>query len=68
MMDNYPTPAERLKEVTDKLEAGVTEVFEGGRFADYLQTMSRFHHYSFGNILLIRSLANVESCLQFDAI
>lgn len=53
MMDNYPTPAERLKEVTDKLEAGVTEVFEGGRFADYLQTMSRFHHYSFGNILLI---------------
>ena len=27
MMDNYPTPAERLKEVTDKLEAGIKEVF-----------------------------------------
>ena len=54
-MDNssYPTREERLKAVTDKLEAGVTELFEGDRFADYLRTMSRFHDYSFGNILLI---------------
>ena len=31
MDTSYPTPAERLKEVTDKLEAGVIEVFEGQR-------------------------------------
>lgn len=49
----YPTRAERLKEVTDKLEAGVIELFEGERFAEYLRTMSKFHNYSFGNILLI---------------
>lgn len=49
----YPTREERLKEVMDKLEAGVTELFEGDRFADYLRTMSKFHDYSFGNILLI---------------
>ena len=47
MDTSYPTPAERLKEVTDKLEAGVIEVFEGERFSDYLCTMSKFHRYSF---------------------
>lgn len=35
------------------MEAGITELFQSGRFADYLSTMSKFHHYSFGNILLI---------------
>lgn len=53
MENSYPTREERLKEVMDKLEAGVTELFEGERFADYLRTMSKFHDYSFGNILLI---------------
>lgn len=53
MGESYPTRAERLKEVTDKLEAGITEVFEGEQFADYLRTMSKFHRYSFGNIILI---------------
>lgn len=53
MDEAYPSREERLRAVTDKLEAGVSELFEGGRFADYLRTMSRFHRYSFGNILLI---------------
>lgn len=53
MDEAYPTRAERLKAVTDKLEAGVAEVFHSERYADYLRTMSRFHQYSFGNILLI---------------
>lgn len=53
MDEAYPSREERLKAVMDKLEAGVSELFEGGRFADYLRTMSRFHQYSFGNILLI---------------
>lgn len=52
-MDGYPTPAERLKAATDKLEAGITELFESQRFMDYLHTMSKFHRYSFGNVLLI---------------
>lgn len=53
MDETYPSREERLKAVTDKLEAGVTELFAGERFSDYLRTMSRFHQYSFGNIILI---------------
>ena len=51
--ETYPSPAERLKAVTDKLEAGVSEVFRSGKYENYLRTMSQFHNYSFGNILLI---------------
>jgi len=53
MEKTYPTRAERLKKVTDRLEAGVTELFEGDRFVEYLRTASKFHRYSFRNILLI---------------
>lgn len=42
-----------VKEITDKLEHGLTELFESERYADYLKTMSRFHNYSFNNSLLI---------------
>ncbi len=52
-MTDYPTKTERLKVLTDKLESGVAELFESDRFAAYLNTMSKFHHYSFGNVLLI---------------
>ena len=50
---NYPTPAERLKEITGKLEQGVRDLFESRRYADYLKTMSKFHRYSYNNVLLI---------------
>lgn len=53
MKTDYPTAAERLKELTDKLETGVTELFSSERYTEYLKTMSKFHHYSFGNVLLI---------------
>lgn len=51
--ETYPSASERLKAVTDKLEAGVSEVFQSGKFENYLQTMSQFHRYSFNNVLLI---------------
>lgn len=51
--ETYPSQEERLKAVTDQLEAGVCEVFQSGKYEDYLRTMSKFHHYSFNNILLI---------------
>lgn len=44
---------ERVKALTDKLEAGVREVFESERYTAYLKAMSKFHQYSFGNVLLI---------------
>ena len=47
------TPEEKLKELTDKLEQGVREIFTSGRYAEYLAAMSKFHSYSFGNVMLI---------------
>lgn len=44
---------ERLAELTDRLESGVKELYTSGRYAEYLAAMSKFHHYSFGNALLI---------------
>ena len=46
-------PAEKMKEITDRLEQGITELFDSERFKDYLQVMSKFHNYSFNNTLLI---------------
>jgi hypothetical protein len=44
---------EKVKALTEKLEAGVRDVFTSGKFEDYLRTMSRFHHYSSRNSMLI---------------
>ena len=44
---------ERLKEITDSIENGIREVFTSGKYQQYLQTMSRFHRYSFNNTMLI---------------
>ena len=46
-------PTEKLKEVTDRLEQGITELFESERYREYLRVMSKFHNYSFNNTLLI---------------
>ena len=46
-------PAEKMKEITDRLEQGIAGVFESGRYAEYLRTMSKFHNYSLNNTLLI---------------
>lgn len=44
---------DRCKEITDKLEKGIMELFEGDKFKEYLNTMSKFHNYSFNNTMLI---------------
>ena len=48
--DNY---AGRLKEITDRLEQGVTDLFESDRYKEYLRVMARLHRYSSNNTLLI---------------
>ena len=45
--------AQQVREITDKLEQGIKELFESERFKEYLRTMSNFYHYSFSNTLLI---------------
>ena len=47
------TIKERLAELTDRLENGIRELYDSNRYAEYLAAMSKFHHYSFGNALLI---------------
>ena len=50
---NSKNSADRMKEITDKLETGIMDLFESGRFQAYLDTMARFHNYSFNNTILI---------------
>ena len=45
--------AQQVREITDKLEQGIKELFESERFKEYLRTMSKFYNYSFNNTLLI---------------
>ena len=42
-----------VKEITDKLEQGVKELFESERYKEYLSFMGKFHNYSANNVLLI---------------
>ena len=47
---------EQLKEITDRIEAGIRDIFESGdmeKYRNYLRTMSRFHNYSINNQALI---------------
>ena len=44
---------ERVKEITDQLEKGISDLFESDRYKNWLTTMSRFHDYSLNNTLLI---------------
>ncbi len=50
---NFRNNKDRLKEIIDSIEKGIKEVFESGRYTEYLQVMSRFHNYSFNNTILI---------------
>ena len=45
--------AQQVREITDKLEQGIKELFESEKFKEYLTTMSKFYNYSFNNTLLI---------------
>ena len=47
------TKNDAVKEITDKLEQGLKELFDSEKFKAYLNTMSKFHNYSFNNTLLI---------------
>ena len=50
---SYPSREERMKDLNQRLEQGIRDVFESERFRDYLSVMSRFHTYSARNVLLI---------------
>ena len=43
----------RVKEITEKLEAGIRDLFDSENYKSWLRTMSRFHSYSVNNTILI---------------
>ena len=47
------TQQERLKEIIDGIDPGIQSLFASDQYAKYLRTMSRFHHYSLNNTILI---------------
>lgn len=49
----YPSQFEKVKEITDKLEAGIKELMDSDKFKEYLKCLSKFHSYSLGNTILI---------------
>lgn len=51
--DKAASQADKVREITDKLEQGIKDLFESDRYMNYLKIMSRFHNYSFNNSLLI---------------
>jgi antirestriction protein ArdC len=44
---------ERVAELTKKLETGIQDLYASDRYTQYISAMAKFHHYSFGNALLI---------------
>ena len=52
-MADARTEKQKVKEITDKLEEGLKELFNSEKYKSYLSTMSKFHNYSFNNTLLI---------------
>ncbi len=42
-----------LKEVTDKLEQGIQDLFNSDRYKEYLSVMAKFYNYSINNTILI---------------
>ena len=52
-MADAKTEKQKVKEITDKLEEGLKELFESEKYKSYLSAMSKFHNYSFNNTPLI---------------
>lgn len=48
-----PSQFEKVKAITDQLEAGIQALFESEKFQQYLKILSKFHDYSLNNTLLI---------------
>lgn len=53
MTDQKKSNKDRLREITENIETGIKELFEGDKYRQYLSTMSRFHRYSLNNTMLI---------------
>lgn len=57
MEENRNTPfllkGKDMDSILQSLKEGVSEIFTNERYTEYLQTMAKFHNYSFNNTMLI---------------
>ena len=63
-MADAKTEKQKVKEIANKLEEGLKELFESEKYKSYLSTMSKFHNYSFNNTLLIHDVFSVCFCAR----
>ena len=61
-MSSERTEKQKVQEITEKLEQGLKELFESEKYKTYLNTMSKFHNYSFNNTMLI-TMQNPDATL-----
>ena len=61
-MADVKTEKQKVQEITEKLEQGIKELFESEKYKNYLNTMSKFHNYSFNNTVLI-AMQNPDATL-----
>ncbi|MCY7273044.1 MAG: ssDNA-binding domain-containing protein, partial [Phormidesmis sp. CAN_BIN44] len=47
------TTQDKVKASLDRLEKGIEELLQSGKWQDYLRMQSRFHTYSYRNVVLI---------------
>lgn len=52
-MKDKRNTADHVTKLTDTLEAGVANIFESGKYRDYLRMIAKFHKYSANNCFLI---------------
>ena len=50
---NFPSQFEKVREITEKLEAGIISYMESDKFKTFLNCMAKFHNYSLNNTILI---------------
>ena len=49
----HPSQLDKVREITDKLEAGINALFNSEAYKTYLSTLAKFHNYSLNNTILI---------------
>ncbi len=66
MIESREKQADQLKEITDKLEQGVAEVFSSDKYKQFLDIMAKFPRYSVNNnILIMMQKPDAQICQSF---
>ena len=69
-MADAKTEKQKVQEITEKLEQGIKELFESEKYKTYLNTMSKFHNYSFtetddGRLLFSADYTDMENLVTW---